>query len=240
MLAGLSFWLSFPPVLAWDMSAVTVNITITVRPLVAPTVTNGIGATNVGALTARLNGEVTNTGNENPTVTVFYGLTDGGTNTAAWDDNDSLGIVALGTCFRDVSGLLPTTLYYYRMRATNGGGVAWAASSANFTTTVYTAPTVGERSPPVHVEKTNNLTGITVILLLAMFCVLGFWKQNVIIFMILTCISLPLGLSAPDILSSDAVTTPADIGFAMMMIMFAFLCSVWAMRLLFWRDVKNA
>ncbi|MBE3140043.1 MAG: hypothetical protein IMZ53_05610 [Thermoplasmata archaeon] len=117
---------------------VTVTYSIIVTP---PTVTNGIGATLVAATTARLNGEVTNTGNENPTVDVFYGLTDGGTNPVAWDDTYSLGIVALGTCFIDVSGLLPTNLYYYRMRATNGGGVDWADSTANFTTpAIFDAP----------------------------------------------------------------------------------------------------
>lgn len=117
---------------------VTVTYSIIVTP---PTVTNGIGATLVAATTARLNGEVTSTGNENPTVDVFRGLTDGGTNPAAWDDTDSLGIVALGTCFIDVSGLLPTNLYYYRMRATNGGGVDWADSSESFITPVlFNAP----------------------------------------------------------------------------------------------------
>jgi hypothetical protein len=71
-----------------------------------------------------------------------------------------------------------------------------------------------------------------------MFCVLGYWKQNAIIFMILACISLPLGFSAPDVLSSETVTTGADIAFGMILIIFAFLCSAWAFRLMLWREVE--
>lgn len=124
----------YTPAIALDMSAVSVNITITVSILVAPVVTNGIGATSITDTTARLNGAVTSTGNENPTVDVFLGLTDGGTNPVAWDATYALGIKPLGAFFYDAGGLLPSTTYFYRMRATNGGGLDWADSTANFTT----------------------------------------------------------------------------------------------------------
>ena len=115
------------------LSSVDVNVTISAIRL--PTVTNGVGATSVEDTAARLNGEVTDTGNENPSVTVFYGQSDGGTTPASWSDNVSLGAKALGTFYYDASGLTPNQLYYYRMYATNAAGSDWADSSANFTTT---------------------------------------------------------------------------------------------------------
>lgn len=102
----------------------------------APTVTNGVGATNVTDNDARLNGEITYTGGENPAVTVFWGQSDGDTNPVSWTDNASLGAKALGTFYHDITdNLTPETLYYYRMRAVNSEGTDWAGSSANFTTT---------------------------------------------------------------------------------------------------------
>jgi hypothetical protein len=132
ILAGLLYFVS--PANALDMTAMSVNITVTVSPLVAPTITNDGGASLVAANSARLNGEVTSTGNENPLVTIFIGTTDGGNTPALWDDNVSLGAKALGTFYYDATGLAPTTTYYYTMRAVNTGGTAWALTSENFTT----------------------------------------------------------------------------------------------------------
>jgi len=42
-------------------------------------------ATNITTSAARLNGEVTSTGNENPTVKVYWGDNDGGTTAGSWD-----------------------------------------------------------------------------------------------------------------------------------------------------------
>lgn len=46
-------------------------------PIQAPTVTNSTGASNVTHNSARLNGEVTSTGGENPTAHIYWGATDG-------------------------------------------------------------------------------------------------------------------------------------------------------------------
>lgn len=137
LLAGLFLLFWFAPVTAMDMSPTSVNITITVRPLQAPTVTNGVGVTDVLNVSARFNGEITNTGNENPSVIVFYGNSDGGTNPASWTSNVSLGAKALGTFYYDATGLTPAALYYYRMFAQNSAGSDWAGISANFTTLSY-------------------------------------------------------------------------------------------------------
>jgi hypothetical protein len=134
MLVGLGLYLSISPAIALDMFPMSVNITITVSPLVPPIVTNDGGASNVLDVSARLNGEIPDTGNENPAGTVFYGASDGGTTPALWSDNVSLGIIGLGTFYSDVSGLSASTTYFYRMFAANSAGSDWADSTANFTT----------------------------------------------------------------------------------------------------------
>jgi len=106
----------------------------------APTVTNSTGASNVTDNDARLNGELTDSGGDNPAVIVFWGEVDGETTPGDWSDNYSLGTKAEGTFYHDLTDSLdPETLYYYRMRAVNGGGADWADTSANFTTTEVVA-----------------------------------------------------------------------------------------------------
>jgi hypothetical protein len=84
--------------------------------------------------TANLHGKVTQTGNEDPLVTLFYGTTDGGTNPAAWTTSAAIG-QQNGEFSRFVAGLSTTTSYFYRWRATNTAGSAWSSPSATFTTT---------------------------------------------------------------------------------------------------------
>ena len=106
------------------------------KHIIAPEVTNGAGATNVENNDARLNGELTNDGNDPTTVTVFYGTSDGGTTPASWSSNASLGAQAVGTFSYNAGSLIDNTLYYYRMFAENSVGNDWADSSANFTTSI--------------------------------------------------------------------------------------------------------
>lgn len=136
-------WITPWPSSAWDLSATSVNITITVSPLAAPEVTNGTGASSVGSTSARLNGEVTEDGNEYPDVTVFWGESDGGTNPSSWSNNSSLGALSEGTFYYDATGLTPEVLHYYRMYAKNSGGSDWADSTANFTTIAQLDPPSG-------------------------------------------------------------------------------------------------
>jgi len=111
-------------------------------PISLPTVTNGVGATNITVTAARLNGEITSTGNQTPTAVVYWGETDQGNNAALWTNNATIGLEPVGTFYYDAGGLIPGTLYYYRMSANNTAGTAWAAASANFTTlAVLLAPT---------------------------------------------------------------------------------------------------
>jgi len=129
---------------------VTQSFTTTLKE--APVVTNGVGATNVTDNDASLNGEITDTGGENPSAWVYWGTADGGTTPASWSDNASLGVKVLGTFYNDrTDNLTPSTLYYYRMRAENSIGEEWADSSANFTTTAY----VPVFNPPTNLILTD-------------------------------------------------------------------------------------
>ena len=99
-----------------------------------PTVTNSIGASNIITDSARLNGEITSTGGEDPSVKMYWGDNDGGETPASWDNMIDLGIKPIGTFFNDISGLNPDIDYYYRSYASNSVGDDWANSTALFTT----------------------------------------------------------------------------------------------------------
>ena len=101
-----------------------------------PTVTNSTGASNVTTSAARLNGEVTSTGGEDPTVHIYWGDNDGGMTTGNWDKVEPLGTKGNETFYQEISNLSPNTTYYYRCYATNSAGSDWADSSASFTTSV--------------------------------------------------------------------------------------------------------
>ncbi|MBA7598129.1 hypothetical protein ES703_05139 [subsurface metagenome] len=100
----------------------------------APTITNDGGATNITDTTARLRGEITATGGESPTVHIYWGDEDRGTEAGSWDYDENLGIKGEGAFFKDISNLIPETLYYYRCYAVNSAGGNWADSTAQFTT----------------------------------------------------------------------------------------------------------
>lgn len=120
-------------------------------PVGAPTVTNSTGESNVTTTSARLNGEVTNTGGENPTVHIYWGDNDGGTTPGNWDNDENLGTKGLGTFYKNVSGLTASTTYYYRCYATNSAGSDWANSTASFTTSAGVPPTeVGGTIYPIN------------------------------------------------------------------------------------------
>jgi len=99
-----------------------------------PTVTNNGGATDITSNSARLNGEVTSTGGDNPTIYIYWGDNDGGTNPANWDHPENLGVNEAGEFYHDISSLNPGTPYYYRCYAENSAGSDWADSTESFDT----------------------------------------------------------------------------------------------------------
>lgn len=85
---------------------------------------------------ASFTGEVTDVGNEDPIITLFYGTSDGGSNAGAWDANVDLG--AQGGLFTQVVGNLQSeTVYFYRVFAENSAGGAWSATTATVTTSAF-------------------------------------------------------------------------------------------------------
>jgi hypothetical protein len=115
---------------------VNIGLVCYIAPPVAPTVVMS-AATNVTAITATLNGNVTATGGENPTVTVYWGDNDGGQVPGSWDYSSAptspsqpQGVAAF---YKNVDSLSPDTLYYFSAKATNSGETGWGATQS-FTT----------------------------------------------------------------------------------------------------------
>ena len=102
------------------------------RSLGLPSVSNR-SADGITTTTANLRGEVTNDGNDPPLVTIFYGTADGGDQPTAWAASISLGIQQ-DEFSGFVGALVPGNTYFFRCRATNAAGTAWASASASFTT----------------------------------------------------------------------------------------------------------
>ena len=98
----------------------------------APAVIN-LPATNVGTFSARLGGEVTETGNDSPLDTIYYGNHDGGTTLDAWDHAIELDVQS-GEFWGVVDSLEPETTYFYTAYARNAVGEAWATPSLLFQT----------------------------------------------------------------------------------------------------------
>jgi hypothetical protein len=114
--------------------------------LVQPPAVNNLSTTNVSANTATLRAGVTNTGFQNPTLRIYWGDNDAGTNAAAWDSFVDLGSVGVGTFSAGISGLAASTTYFHRARAVNSAGMTWAANTTNFATTgqVVALPRINE------------------------------------------------------------------------------------------------
>lgn len=114
----------------------------------APVISHYGGVTNITSSSALVGGHV-QTGYPYPAVTIYYGPVDGGTNPAAWFGSVSLGIQTWGLFTRSLTGLEAGQGYYYRCRAENSEGSAWASASTGFTTAMRTLAATGR----VHVDS---------------------------------------------------------------------------------------
>ena len=72
-----------------------------------------------------LNGTLTATGGENPTVYFVWGDNDAGTNYAtlsSWDNQIPMGVLGSGSFSTNLTGLEAGKVYYFRTAASNGSG----------------------------------------------------------------------------------------------------------------------
>ncbi|MCE9613421.1 MAG: fibronectin type III domain-containing protein [Lentisphaerae bacterium] len=104
----------------------------------APSVGNYGSASNVTTTGARLATHVRG-GYPYPSLTLYYGPADGGTNAAAWSSYRALDAKRWGVVSAALTGLTPGQLYYYRAYARNTQGEAWSVATSNFTT-IASAP----------------------------------------------------------------------------------------------------
>ena len=109
------------------LQLVTVSSSVTVA-----TVTNS-SATAIQSTSATVGGGVVSTGGSVPTVIIYYGPNNGGTNASGWSNSVSVGFSS-GIFNQGISNLSPTTLYYFTAAAVNSAGTNWAIPSLSFTT----------------------------------------------------------------------------------------------------------
>lgn len=112
----------------------------TTQTAVLATETN-LPATGVFSTFATLNGKVLATGGDIPTVQIYYGTNDGGTNVSGWSASVGLGMQSAGFSTQ-IAGLAANTTYYFSAAVSNTAGVSWAFPSAAFTTLPVTGAAV--------------------------------------------------------------------------------------------------
>lgn len=122
-----------------------------------PALLTNLPATQVQADSATLNGQVLDTGNEAPAVTIYYGPSNGGTNTSAWAQSASLGIQT-GVFAQNVTGLSSNTTYYFAAQALNSAGGSWALPAGTFTT-LATNPPLPAAAAVLTQHNDNGRTG---------------------------------------------------------------------------------
>lgn len=117
------------------------DIELLVNPstVVAPAVAAD-PATVLTSFAATVGGEVTDDGNETPTATLYWGLTDGGTDPGMWDTTVGFGTQG-GSFSTTLTTLAPNTQYFFRTYAENSSGGTWSTLTETFTTNATTGVT---------------------------------------------------------------------------------------------------
>ncbi len=116
-----------------------------------PFVDNAMGATDVTRNAAWLNGDLISTGAAPTSVRLYWGESDAGTNSGAWDQVVDMGEQEAGPLALEVDNLSDGTTYYYRFHASNAFGAVWSPDTAVFTTPSL-SPEITEQPEPVHVD----------------------------------------------------------------------------------------
>jgi len=139
-------------------AAATLNFT-TLGP---PTITIS-AATLTSPTGSRLNGNITVVGNNNPTVTIYWGTSDGGQTAGNWQNSASptspsqpQGVAAF---YYDTYNLTTATTYYFSAKAVNDYGTIWPTASLSFTTLIGTGGAAGQNGSNGQ-NGTNGTNGV--------------------------------------------------------------------------------
>ncbi len=125
MLEGSNYWYTFIATNeVTNLCRASVHFTTKSRPTVV-----NLAATDMQPRSVTLNGDLTRGGYAD--VTVYWGLSDGGTNAASWDNTNAFGTVVVGAFGTNVS-VWAGGRYYYRAYAANDLGTDWADTTAAF------------------------------------------------------------------------------------------------------------
>jgi hypothetical protein len=119
-----------------------------------PDLDNGLGATDIGVTSARLNGQIESSRGEDPRAWFFWGPTDGGKDENAWSNRLDVGIHS-GSFSTHVTGFVANATIFYRSFAANLAGGAWAPQTASFITSP--TPLSYERDPVKVVEDASSV-----------------------------------------------------------------------------------
>ena len=104
--------------------------------LSAPAIENGSGFWHGDTGTAELRGRLVNSGTmDSPAqVYMYWGSTDGGTNTGLWDHCEAFGARPVGELVGELNALPNNTMCYYRYSASNAIGRTWASETKRLET----------------------------------------------------------------------------------------------------------
>lgn len=120
-------------------------------------ITNG-PATNITATAAVLRASLVETNGcaSNPTVIVYYGDNNGGTNPASWDYALTNADTAIGVLSLAATNLVPATMYWHKARAAEAGGTNDWADTAAYFWTLSSTPTAALAAVTFHVAADSN------------------------------------------------------------------------------------
>ena len=129
-------------------------------PTGAPSVVT-LTPTTITSSSATIRGNLIEVGTSSPTMSLYWGPSDGGNSTAAWANTQNLGTQANpGEFSSSLIGLQPNTTYFYRAYGANAQGEDWASSSETFTTA--SAPSTVENLAASNIMGTSVTIGATV------------------------------------------------------------------------------
>ncbi|MBN2309256.1 MAG: DUF2341 domain-containing protein, partial [Candidatus Hydrogenedentes bacterium] len=104
---------------------------------------------HVTATSADLPGRLLGEGGASASAAAFWGPADGGVDAAAWAHTTPLERLDNGQLAASLPGLTPGEDYYYRFRAQNSYGHAWAPESGTFTTAAVTVRAADPRADEI-------------------------------------------------------------------------------------------